>query len=227
MKTLIIIFGLAVLIYLIFRLRDSVAGPIYAMGPMGNRPGSMHQFDITQKRKLDNSERRRIMPPEETLRTLGLKKGDIVADVGCGIGYFTFPAGQIVGPEGKVLAMDVAEEMLNEVNEGKERNQATNIETVKVTEEHLPLNNGAVNFVLACNVLHEVEELDRYVGELQRVLAVKGRLAVIDFEKKESQWGNVIKLRFKYLGIEFLGLRNFVKKRTKFIKTLDKSEIAQ
>ncbi len=276
MKTLIISFGLAVVIYLVFRLRDSVADPsgyqriapaevkkrldagekvflldvrtpeeyaekhipkslslpldqlareafkripdkktpvfvycvsgarsaraagilvklgyshVYDMGAMRNWPGSMHKFDISQKRKLDNPERRRIMPPEETLRKLGLKTGDIMADVGCGIGYFTFPAGQIVGPEGKVLAMDVADEMLNEINEGKERNQVTNIETVKVTEDNLPLKNGAVNFALVCNVLHEIEEFDRYIGELQRILAVKGRLAVIDFEKKESQWG--------------------------------------
>ncbi len=189
MKALTIIFGLTVLIYLVFRFRDSVAGRVYAAGDIRNQPGSMHKFDITQKRKLDNPERRRIMPPEETLRKLGLKTGDIMADVGCGIGYFTFPAAQIVGPEGKVLAMDVADEMLNVVNEGKDRNPATNIETLKVAEEHLPLKNGAVNFALVCNVLHEVEELERYVGELQRILAVKGRLAVIDFEKKESQWG--------------------------------------
>ena len=74
-----------------------------------------HKFKVSEKQKLDNPERRAFLPPEETLRKLGLQPGEIMADIGCGIGYFTFPAASIVGPNVKVFALDVAPEMLAEV----------------------------------------------------------------------------------------------------------------
>ena len=76
-----------------------------------------HKFSAKDKSKLDNPERRKILPPPITLEKLYLQKGDIVADVGCGIGYFNIPAAVIVGEMGKVYAIDISEEMLREVQE--------------------------------------------------------------------------------------------------------------
>ena len=73
-----------------------------------------HKFDAKNRHKLDNPKRREMLPPEKTLIRLGLKQGDIVADIGCGIGYFTIPAANIVGDSGKVFAMDISPEMLEE-----------------------------------------------------------------------------------------------------------------
>jgi ubiquinone/menaquinone biosynthesis C-methylase UbiE len=148
-----------------------------------------HKFDISMRNKLDNPERRAMLPPEETLRKLGLKAGEVMADIGCGIGYFTIPASQIVGSKGKVFALDIADEMLQEVNETKQLNHLNNIETVKVAEYDLKLETGLITVGLTCNVLHEIEDLDRYIDEIQRILAVKGRLVVIEWEKKISNLG--------------------------------------
>jgi len=51
-----------------------------------------HKFSAKNKHKLDNSERRKILPPEITLEKLQLQTGDIVADMGCGIRNFSIPA---------------------------------------------------------------------------------------------------------------------------------------
>ena len=75
-----------------------------------------HKFDAKNKHKLDNETRRKMLPPEQTLLSLGLKEGDIMADIGCGIGYFAVPASKIVGKSGKVFAMDILPEMLEEVH---------------------------------------------------------------------------------------------------------------
>jgi ubiquinone/menaquinone biosynthesis C-methylase UbiE len=146
-----------------------------------------HQFDISQKNKLDNPERRRTLPPEETLKKLGLKTGEIMADIGCGIGYFTFPAGRIVGPGGMVYAMDITDEMLQQVEVGKKHNKLTNIETVKTAEYDLKLESGSVSFAFICNVLHEIEDLGPFIGEIKRILKDKGRLVVIEWEKQVLQ----------------------------------------
>ena len=55
-----------------------------------------HKFDFKDRHKLDNAERRKNLPPHRTLLDLGLKENDIMADLGSGIGYFTFPASGIV-----------------------------------------------------------------------------------------------------------------------------------
>jgi ubiquinone/menaquinone biosynthesis C-methylase UbiE len=154
-----------------------------------------HKFEVTKKNKLDNPQRRMMLPPEETLRKLGLEEGAIMADIGCGIGYFTIPAGQIIGMKGKVYALDIAGEMLQEVDEAKKRNNLTNIETVKVAEYDLKLETALVSFAFTCNVLHEIDDLDRFCGEIKRIMADKGRLAVVEWEKKVSNLGPPIEHR--------------------------------
>ena len=62
-----------------------------------------HKFDAKNKHKLDNEKRRELLPPDETLIKLGLHEGDIMADIGCGIGYFTIPASKIAGDSGIYL----------------------------------------------------------------------------------------------------------------------------
>ena len=47
-----------------------------------------HKFDITSRKKLNSEERRKLLAPRETLIRLGYKKGDTMADIGCGTGLF-------------------------------------------------------------------------------------------------------------------------------------------
>jgi ubiquinone/menaquinone biosynthesis C-methylase UbiE len=142
-----------------------------------------HKFDISRRTRLDNPERRRTLPPEETLKKLGLKAGEIMADIGCGIGYFTFPASRIVGDKGKVYAMDITDEMLQEIEAGKKNYNLTHVETVKTAEYDLKLESSLVSFAFICNVLHEVEDLDRLIGEIRRILTAEGHLVVIEWDK--------------------------------------------
>ena len=71
-----------------------------------------HKFNIDNKHKLDSPKWRELLPPSETLKKLELYDGAIAADIGCGIGYFTLPAAELVGSQGRVYALDVSEEIL-------------------------------------------------------------------------------------------------------------------
>ena len=66
----------------------------------------VHKFNPANKKKLDDPWRRENLPPILTLEKLGLIPGDTMADLGCGIGYFTIPAAEIVRESYKVFALD-------------------------------------------------------------------------------------------------------------------------
>ena len=61
---------------------------------------------------LERSSRDEEQKPDEVIRTMALKYGDIVADVGAGTGYFTRRLAKAVGPSGRVYAVDIQPEML-------------------------------------------------------------------------------------------------------------------
>src|ERR687885_2285006 len=71
-----------------------------------------HKSDAEGIAILLTDERRAKLPPEATLRAAGVASGQTVVDVGCGPGYFTLPAAELVGPRGKVYGVDVQPEMV-------------------------------------------------------------------------------------------------------------------
>ncbi len=155
----------------------------------------VHKFNPESKHKLDNPERRKLLPPEETLCHLGLAEGDIMADIGCGIGYFTLPAARIVGSQGKVYGLDILAEML-EIVEDKARNKhLANVETVQVKENEFMLADKTIQYVLACLVTHEVEDTFAFFREVHRMLEAEGKLAIIEWIKQDSKMGPPIEHR--------------------------------
>lgn len=174
----------------------------------------VHKFDAKSKHKLDNAKRREILPPERTLISMGLHEGDIMADIGCGIGYFSIPASKIVKDSGKVYALDILQEMLQEVEARAKENKNSNIETVLTEESNLKLEEGKINFALICNVLHETEKLEEFLKEVKRITKSKGKIAIIDWQKVNSEYGPPIEHRLDKSQLikllEVLGFYNIV-----------------
>lgn len=148
-----------------------------------------HKFDIKDKHKLDNAKRREMLPPEKTLIGLGLQEGDIMADIGCGIGYFTMPASKIVGDSGRIFAMDIMPEMLQEVEKKVKKENISNVETVLTEENHLKFEEGKISFAFISNVLHEAEDKEKLLWEIKRIISPEGRIAVIEWQKIISEFG--------------------------------------
>ena len=61
---------------------------------------------------LDRPEREKEEAPSKAIAALGLKKGDVVADIGAGSGYYTVRLAEAVGPTGRVVATDLQPGML-------------------------------------------------------------------------------------------------------------------
>ncbi len=157
-----------------------------------------HKFDVKDKKRLDNEKRRAVMPPFQTLERLGLKEGNIVADIGCGIGYFTIPAAEIAGTSSKIYAMDISVEMLEEVEKRALEAGLTNIRGIKTDEYDLKVDNLSVDFIIVSNVLHEIEDKGKIIAEINRILKNGGTLAIIEWEKIQGEFGPPVEERLSH-----------------------------
>jgi ubiquinone/menaquinone biosynthesis C-methylase UbiE len=154
-----------------------------------------HKFDFKERKKLISDKRKKILPAKKTLIDLGLKKNDIFADIGSGIGYFSFPASKIVGPQGKVYAMDISQDMLNEIKKISEDKNILNIELIKTSENNLIILDDIISFAFTSTVLHEVDNLNHILKEIKRIMVKGGRLSVIEWKKVKSDFGPPIEHR--------------------------------
>ncbi len=145
-----------------------------------------HIFNPEDRQNLDSPERRGEMPPEQTLVRAGIKPGDIVADIGCGMGYFTFPAARMIGPKGLVYAVDVSGVMLAEVRSKAAAAGAFNIETHQVSQSSLALPAAEYTLIILSDVLHEVDDKKAFLASVGEALKPGARLAVIEWAKKET-----------------------------------------
>lgn len=147
------------------------------------------KFDPHNFSKLESEERKRLLSPHDTLRKLGYQTGHSMADIGCGIGLFTFQAAEISGQNAKIYAVDISDLMLSEVKKRAQAAGYRNIVPLKSDEYNFKLENEAVDFVLICTVLHEVEDKARFLKEASRICRKGGTISVIEFNETKTDFG--------------------------------------
>ena len=118
-------------------------------------------------------------------RILGgfVRRGMTVLEPGCGMGYFTLPLARMVGPEGRVVAVDIQEKMMSKLNKRAQRaGLSERIETRPVGSESLGLEDlaGKVDFVPAIHVVHEMPDQASFFSDIIRLLKPGGKLLVIE-----------------------------------------------
>lgn len=148
-----------------------------------------HKFDLNNKSKLDNPKRREMLPVNKVLTEIGLNAEDRFADIGCGIGYFSISAAEVVGTKGVVYALDVKEEMIEVLDEKIEENNLYNIRAIITDEYDFKLEDKSVSYAFMCTVFHEIEDRIKFLKETKRILIDGGRIAVVEWIKRESDWG--------------------------------------
>lgn len=147
------------------------------------------RFDTRKRFHLLSDERVATLQPEKLLRELGLSEGMTIADIGCGPGFFTIPAAQIVGPTGVTLAADIQGEMLSAVRSRALEHGLTNVRIVKTNDREIPIPQGICDFALLAFMLHEVEHRASFLHRAARTLKPTGRLIALEWEKVETPVG--------------------------------------
>jgi ubiquinone/menaquinone biosynthesis C-methylase UbiE len=144
------------------------------------------RFDPAQFDRLESPERRKAMSPERLLRKLGLTRGMVFVDVGAGTGFFSLPAAALVGPLGKVYALDVEPSMLERL---RAKGPPPWLEAVQCGEKRLPLKESIADRVFACFVLHETEDPAAFLKEMGRVAKPRVPIVVVEWAKRRQPEG--------------------------------------
>lgn len=146
----------------------------------------MHKFSPDNALRLERPERYALIPPDATLKQLGLGPGMTMIDIGAGTGYFTRAASAIVGPAGKVYAADMSSDMLAHLHQG---GLPGNVETIHSEEYIIPLPDATADLSLLAFVVHETPDIMRFVREATRITKPSGVVAIIEWKKQTEELG--------------------------------------
>jgi len=136
---------------------------------------------------LERPEREKEEQSSRMIKLLGLKPGMVVADIGAGSGYHAFPMAKLVGPKGKVYAVDIQKEMLAII---KKRSKKEGIENVvpslgTITDPKLPA--GSVDLILMVDVYHELSQPWEMTEKMVKALKPGGRLVFVEFRLEDAE----------------------------------------
>ena len=109
-----------------------------------------------------------------------LAAGERVLDIGSGAGTDSLVAAQMVGPEGRVVGIDMTPEMLAKARRAAAEMGAENVEFLEADAERLPFPDGAFTVVISNGVIDLIPNKDAVFGEIYRVLEPGGRIQIAD-----------------------------------------------
>jgi len=121
----------------------------------------------------------------DVLRRNGLQAGMTLLDVAAGTGLVAAEGQRLIGPSGRLLALDPSPGMLAELR------KKLDVETIEAYAESIPLPDNHVDFVSMGYALRHVGDLDQAFGEYLRVLRPGGRACIMEISRPESRLGQL------------------------------------
>ena len=137
--------------------------------------------------KIDILERpREWQDIDEIMYRMRIRKGDVVADIGAGSGYFTIPLARKVGAEGRVYAEDIQKEMTDYISQKVKKLQLKNIRIILGRVENPLIPNNSLNHAFIANTYHELERPLLLLNNIRKDLRSHGKLTIIDWDPTKS-----------------------------------------
>jgi len=133
-----------------------------------------------------------FMNQEEVIKELDIREGMIIADLGCGAGYFTIPMARQLKNSGKVYAVDVLSSAIESVLSQSKLFGILNVEAIRANVEVVggtKIPDGSVDLVVLANIIFQCSDCDSVFQEAKRMLAPKGRVVVLDWIPKNVPLG--------------------------------------
>ena len=165
--------------------------------PSGHHEGHSHDATMSHSfadvqhwvEVFDDPNRAGWQKPELMPQILGLEAGNVVADIGAGTGYFNRHFAAAVGDKGRVYAADIEPALVAYMLERAGREATPQVIPTLATPADPLLPPGAVDVIFICNTWHHIDDRLEYLRKLQRALRPGGRLAIVDFQKRDLPVG--------------------------------------
>lgn len=154
---------------------------------MGRRIADYMRFEGDGGPWLLRGSREAEENPALMLDQLGIKPDMTVCDLGCGNGYHSIPMANLVGPKGKVLAVDIQQEMLHNLLERAKETSLKNIETIQSTPSDPMLPEGKIDLVLMVDVYHEFSDPETMLAAIRKSLTPDGVVALVEFRGEDPR----------------------------------------
>ncbi|MBD3245202.1 MAG: methyltransferase domain-containing protein [Candidatus Moranbacteria bacterium] len=141
-----------------------------------------------------DQEKVKFLNPEKIVQKLDIKKGETIADLGCGSGFLAIEMAKKVGEQGKIYAIDILEKQLESVESLARANFLFNIETIRANleaKDHLKIisDQGKIDKVILSNVLSENENKAAMIVQAADILKTQGKLIIIDWKATDLKMG--------------------------------------
>jgi ubiquinone/menaquinone biosynthesis C-methylase UbiE len=136
---------------------------------------------------LTRPERESDEHPDQAMDAIGIARGSTVADVGAGVGYFTWRLAQRVGANGIVYGEDIQLEMLNALRQNVQTRHLDNVRPVLGTPVNPKLPKESVDLVLLVDVYHEFSEPEKMLDRIRESLKPGGRLVLLEYRAEDPR----------------------------------------
>ncbi|HVW83645.1 MAG TPA: methyltransferase domain-containing protein [Bryobacteraceae bacterium] len=136
---------------------------------------------------LVRPERQAEEHPDQALDALAIPRGSIAADIGAGVGYFTWRLAERVGPEGVVYGEDIQQSMLNQLQRNMKTRHLSNVRPVLGAIDDPKLPKNSVDLALLVDVYHEFSEPEKMLDRIRDSLKPGGRLVLFEYRAEDPK----------------------------------------
>ncbi len=181
-------------------LASVTVSPLVTAGGQGPRSQSTPQLPASADlagyiASLEEPGRAEWQKPDEVIRALKLLPGETLCDVGSGPGYFALRAARLLEASGWVYAEDVEASMIDALRDRVSQARLSNVTPILGLPEDPLLPRAACDVILVVNTYHLFPNGPAFLRRLAKSLKPGGRLANIDFHKRETPQGPVLARR--------------------------------
>ncbi len=173
-------------------------------------------------RNLDNPDRVERQKPVELLKSIGVRPGETIADIGTGVGFMLPYMIDAVGPSGHVYAEDIQDDFLAKAKQKAKDGGWKNITFVKGDPNDVKLPADSLDLAFILDVYHHINYPDKTMATVYESLKPGGRLALIDFYRSREHPRMSEERRKNHIRLDRDGFRKEVEAAGfKFDRTFD------